>query len=135
MANINAAIGLEQLKRADEFRARKVELVRRYDQALDGIEGVRLIRHDLEESFPFFYQIRVLGGRRDTLMEYLKEVGVATGVHYIPNHIQPYFQEFKTALPITEHLFEEILTLPLYVDLTNEDHTRVIDGVRTFFNG
>ena len=135
MANINAAIGLEQLKRMDEFRARKLELVRLYDEALSGVDGLSLIRHDLNESFPFFYQVRVLGGRRDTLMEYLKELGVATGVHYIPNHIQPYFKEFSTELPITEQLFEEIMTLPLYVDLTDEDQMRVIDGVRSFFNG
>ena len=134
MANINAAIGLEQLKRADEFRARKVKLVRRYDECFKSQEGLALIRRDLDHTFPFFYQVRVLGGLRDEMMDFLKREGVASGVHYIPNHIQPYFAEFADRLPVTEQVFAEILTLPLFVEMTDGEQEQVVTAVEKFLS-
>jgi perosamine synthetase len=135
LSNINAAIGLAQLDRFDDFRYRKRAVVRRYDEAFADLSGLALIRHDLDEEFPFFYIVRVRDRRRESLMSYLKERGVGSGVHYIPNHIQPLFSEYATPLPITEHVFEEILTLPLYVEITDDEVHRVIEAVRGFFSG
>jgi len=133
MSNINAAIGLRQLPRMDAFRARKVAIVRAYDEAFCRFPGARLIRHDLEEQFPFFYIMRVTDGRRDALIAHLKEHRIGSGVHYIPNHIQPLFERFRVPLPRTEQLFEEIITLPLYFEMTDEDVDRVIGAVQEFF--
>jgi perosamine synthetase len=63
----------------------------------------------------------------------LKEKGVGTGIHYIPNHLHPFFKPFATPLPVTEKIGEEILTLPLYYDMTDEDVKTVIESVRDFF--
>jgi perosamine synthetase len=133
LSNINAAIGLEQLKRMDSFKARKHSIVRSYDEAFRGIAGLGLIDYDLDETFPFFYIVRVLEGRRDQLMQYLKGKGIGTGVHYIPNHIQPLFAEYRVDLPVTDRLYEEIVTLPLYHEMTDDDVTRVIEEVNAFF--
>jgi dTDP-4-amino-4,6-dideoxygalactose transaminase len=133
LSNINAAIGLAQLDRYDAFRSRKRTIVGRYDRAFAGITGLGLVRHDLDEMFPFFYVVRVRDRRRDGLMRHLKQSGIASGVHYIPNHIQPLFAEFASSLPVTEQIFEEILTLPLYVEMTDDDIGRVVDAVRGFF--
>jgi dTDP-4-amino-4,6-dideoxygalactose transaminase len=132
MSNINAAIGLEQLKRFDKFKTRKQAIVEIYDQSLAGVAGLALIQHNLSETFPFFYIVRVLNGRRDQLMQHLKEKGIGTGVHYIPNHIQPLFAEFRTSLPVTEQLYEEIMTLPLYYELTDAEVQSVIEAVSAF---
>ena len=134
MPNLNAAIGLEQLKRLEEFRARKNEIVRRYDQALGESTGLALLRHDLVDAFPFMYVVRVLAGRRDALMLHLKEHGIATGVHYIPNHLQPLFENQRVSLPVTEGVFEEILTLPLFFEMTDDQVESVIAGVGAFFH-
>lgn len=135
MSNINAAIGIQQLGSLETFRARKQSVVRRYDEAFKDLDALSLTeRGNIDEDFPFFYVIRVLNKRRDELMKYLENKGVKTGVHYIPNHIQPYFSDFREALPVTEQLFEEILTLPLYYDMTDDDVDLVIDGVLSFFN-
>lgn len=134
MGNINAAIGLEQLKRLDTFKIRKRDIVERYDKAFEGRGGLALIRHDLDEMFPFFYIIRVLNGRREAMAKYLKDRGIGTGVHYIPNHIQPLFAEFGTGLPVTEQLYEEILTLPLYYEMTDADAEKVISAVCSFLH-
>lgn len=133
LSNINAAIGLEQLKRMEVFKARKRVVVRRYDEAFSDVEGVALITHDLTSTFPFFYIIRVLDGRRDALMAYLKERGIGSGVHYIPNHIQPLFSQYRRPLPVTERVYEEILTLPLFSDMTEAQVTEVISAVHSFF--
>jgi dTDP-4-amino-4,6-dideoxygalactose transaminase len=135
LSNINAAIGLEQLKRFDAFKARKQAIVRRYDEAFKNIPGLALIKHNLVETFPFFYIIRVLNGRRDAMMKYLKQEGIATGVHYIPNHLQPLFADYRVSLPVTEQVFEEILTLPLFYEMTDAEVDSVIEALRRFYQG
>lgn len=133
LSNINAAIGLEQLKRFEAFKARKQAVVRRYDEAFKDVAELALVTHNLAETFPFFYIVRVLGKRRDALMVHLKEKGIASGVHYIPNHIQPLFADFRVPLPVTDQLYEEILTLPLYFEMSDGDAETVIATVRSFF--
>jgi perosamine synthetase len=132
MSNINAAIGLAQLDRFPEFRARKRAIVSRYDAELGSVPGLTLLRPHGDDVFPFFYVVRVQDGRRDDLMRHLKEHGVGTGVHYIPNHIQPAFAEYATSLPVTDALFEQILTLPLYFEMRDEDVATVIDQVKAY---
>lgn len=81
MSNINAAIGLEQLKRFDLFKKRKQFIVKCYDEAFKEINGLKLRKHNLDSTFPFFYVVRVLNDRRDDMMEYLKTKGINTGLH------------------------------------------------------
>lgn len=68
------------------------------------------------------------------MIEFLKKKGIGTGIHYIPNHLQPFFKPFATSLPITEQIGEEIVTLPLYCDMTDEQVATVIRAVSNFFN-
>lgn len=133
MPNVNAAVGLEQLKRFDKFRQRKREIVSLYDKELQHLDGVVTLKHDLENTFPFFYVARFPGGVRDNLAIFLKEKGIETGIHYIPNHLHPFFSELKrNGLPETEQAFKEILTLPLYYEMTDEQVSYVIDSVKKF---
>ncbi len=132
MSNINAAIGLEQLKRMEDFRSRKQEIVRRYDEAFKVSRGLVSPQRNLDETFPFFFIIRVMEGRRDSLMTFLKEREIGSGVHYIPNHLQPLFSDFHVPLPRTEQVYKEIITLPLYFEMTDDDVDRVISAVLDF---
>lgn len=134
MPNINAAIGLKQLARLEEFKARKRAIVCAYDEAFRSMGGLRLLEHDQDGAFPFSYVVRVLGGRRDQLMAHLRAREIGSGVHYVPNHLQPLFACTET-LPVTEQLFEEIVTLPLYVELSDAEVAMVIEGVQSFFDG
>jgi perosamine synthetase len=95
LSDINAAIGLEQLKRLDVFKAHKQAILRRYDDAFKDLGGLRLIQHNLSETFPFLYVVRVLNERRDPLIRFLNDRSIGTGVHYIPNHIQPLFSKYR----------------------------------------
>jgi perosamine synthetase len=133
MSNINAAIGLEQLKRFDAFRQRRQAIARRYDEALTGIPGLLLREQHLPETCPFSYVVRVLDGRRDALMGYLQEDGIMTGIHYIPNHLHRAFAQRRTTLATAERLGREILTLPLFYEMTDEQGELVIAAVCRFF--
>jgi len=133
MSNINAAIGLAQLKKFDAFLQRKREIVHRYDEAFQDVDGLKLLSHNLDEMFPFFYVARVRDDRRDDVMTYLKENGVGSGVHYIPNHLHPFFAQYRTELPVTEKVWQEIITLALYYEMSDESVERIIQLVREFF--
>lgn len=133
MSNINAAIGLAQLKKLDAFTKRKKDIVSRYNEELSKIEGISVLKWDMSETAPFTYIIRVHNGRRDEMMDFLAGRGVGTGVHYIANHIQPFFSPYSCTMPVTEKTWREILTLPLYCDMTDEDVELVVDSVTAFF--
>ncbi|HPP07462.1 MAG TPA: DegT/DnrJ/EryC1/StrS family aminotransferase, partial [Syntrophorhabdaceae bacterium] len=133
MSNINAAIGLVQLKKVDRFIKRKREIVRRYNEAFSDIKAISLLRWNLNEVAPFSYMMRITNGKRDDLIEYLNEHGIGSGVHYIPNHLQPLFKPYSTALPVTEKIWQEIITLPLFYDMTDDDADDVINAVKSFF--
>jgi len=132
MSNINAAIGLVQLNKINEFILRKKEIVKLYDKSLKGIKGIDLIFHDHENTVPFNYIIKVKKDR-ECLMKYLKENGIDSGIHYIPNHIQPLFQKYASRLPVTEELFEQILTLPLYYDLSDPEIEKIVSFIKEFY--
>jgi perosamine synthetase len=133
LPNMNAAIGLAQLDRASAFRARKQAIVRQYDRAFASLAGIERVGRPDDGVFPFTYAVRVGGGRRDALMAHLGARGVGTAVEYIPNHLQPAFSAYRTELPITERLYGEILSLPLFAELTDADVSRVVESVVAFF--
>lgn len=133
MSNINAAIGIEQMKKLDGFIKRKREITVRFDKEFSSVKGLKVLTNDHENAAQFCYIVRV-PGKRDKLMEFLKTKNVGSGVHYIPNHIQPFFKKFAVKLPVTEKLGEEIITLPLYYDMGDNDVELVIESVKEFFD-
>lgn len=134
LPDTNAAIGLAQLDRLEAFRARKLEICDRYDAAFGGMEELRPLRREAG-TFPFLYVVCVLRGRRDELRVHLKEQGVGSGVHYVPNHLQPHFARYSVKLPVTERLFDQIVTLPLFCQMSDEQTQCVIGAVQSFFAG
>jgi perosamine synthetase len=132
LSNINAAIGLAQFKKFNKFIEKKRNIVKLYNEQFKDLDGLKLLEWNLDETAPFTYIIRILDGKRDEMMDFLKERGVGTGVHYIANHIQPYFLQYAKPLPITEKVWKEILTLPLYYDMSESDVNLVIKSVTAF---
>jgi len=83
----------------------------------------------------YMYEIRVK--RRDDLMQYLKEKGIDCGVHYpIPLHLQPAYKTLgikKGSYPISEELAEEILSIPIYPELSEEQREYIVDNITQFY--
>ena len=132
MSNVNAAIGIAQFRKMEEFYAKKMVLLNRYNEAFQSIDGICVLDWDTDSVFPFAYVMRVLNNRRNDLMNYLKLNGIDSGINYIPNHLQPFFNN-DISLPVTEKLFEEIITIPFFVDMTERDQDIVIEKIQTFF--
>jgi dTDP-4-amino-4,6-dideoxygalactose transaminase len=137
---IQAAVLRIKLRKLEEWNARRRALARMYDERLKG-SGVTPpeIPADIRRHVFYTYTIRVPGGRRDDLRKYLGERGIGTQIHYpVPIHLQQ-SAEFlgyrKGDLPITERVASEVLSLPMYAELTDEQLERVADAVRSFMKG
>ncbi|MEU8349123.1 DegT/DnrJ/EryC1/StrS family aminotransferase [Streptomyces sp. NPDC048845] len=135
MSPLNAAIGLVQLRHLGETKTRRRELWRAYAAALDGIDGLALVDADVERTLPPMFAVRVFDGRRDQVFRTLRQHGIGVGVHYPPNHTQPAFSEWHRPLPVTEHLGQEIMTLPFHQNLTPADATHVACELDRALNG
>ena len=97
------------------------------------------IPSDIRRHVFYTYTIRVPGGRRDDLRKYLGERGIGTQIHYpVPIHLQQ-SAEFlgyrKGDMPVTEKVASEVLSLPMFAELTDEQLERVADSVRSFMKG
>jgi perosamine synthetase len=132
LSDLHAAIGLAQLPKFPAFCRRRAEIVARYDAAFRDCEGLALLPHDLTDACPWAYVLKVLGGRRDAFRAHLQDRGVNTLVQFIPNHLQPAFAPWRASLPVTEQLFGEIVSLPLFVELTDAEVAAVIEAVQSF---
>jgi len=132
MSNINAAIGLAQMEKIRQFIQKRQEIVARYDNTFRDIPELRILKKDIGGVSPYCYIIRVKKDR-DKLMHFLKEKGIETGIHYIPNHLQTVFKRYASKLPVTERVWKEILTLPLYYDMSDAEVRLVLDSIKDFY--
>ncbi len=137
LSNLNAALGLAQLLKLPGFIARRRQLARRYDAALADLPGLRTLPLDYTAVAPQIYVVRVIDGRRDELLEYLRQCDIEASINYIPNH---HFERFRFrgeppggGLPVTDRVFTEILTIPLHCNLTDAQAAYVIDCLTRFF--
>jgi dTDP-3-amino-3,4,6-trideoxy-alpha-D-glucose transaminase len=123
---IQAAVLSVKLAHLDEWNAIRRRLAARYRAKLDGVVG-------LPPAEGVFHLFVVRTARRDALKAYLAEHGVSTDIHYpFPVHLQAPYAEFAGGgLPNTERLANEILSLPIYPELSDEDVDYVCDVLRT----
>jgi dTDP-4-amino-4,6-dideoxygalactose transaminase len=137
---IQAAVLRIKLKRLDQWNARRRELARRYDERLKNT-GVTVpeIPSDIRRHVFYTYTIRVPGGRRDDLRKYLGERSIGTQIHYpVPIHLQQSAQFLgyrQGDMPVTERVASEVLSLPMFAELTDDQVDRVSDSVRSFMKG
>lgn len=133
MSNINAAIGLAQLQRFGEMIEKKQHLAKTYDELLSGHPMIHLFERDYDQIVPFMFVIRVEASHRDRLVEYLNTRGIHAGLRYTPCHLHPLFSRDKASLPVTEKICREILSLPLYPDMSVDNIKEVVDGMKSYF--
>jgi perosamine synthetase len=131
MNDIAAAIGLVQLRKLDRMNARRRELTRYYNDLFADVEWVRTpVEHEYTRSSNHNYVVRV--PNRDELIVYLREHGISASVHYVPNHFYPMYKPFAAQLPVTERVWKQIVTLPLFPYMTESQVEQVVGAVRDF---
>lgn len=136
MTDIQAALGASQLKRVDKYVSRRHEIVAIYDKAFADIGVAIPSQQDWQYSGYHLYVIRWpngLGGlNRRQAFEALRKNGIGVNVHYIPVHLQPYYEAlgFKTGdFPNAEAYYDEAITLPLHPNLTLDEIDHIIRSV------
>jgi perosamine synthetase len=125
-------MGLVQLKKLDRMNQRRHQIFATYNEALKDLEGVVIpIEKDHVKSSHHIYCLKVRN--RDELISHLKENDIAPGVHYFPCHLHSCYKDMKAELPVTERVWETLLSLPMYPGLKEDEVQRVIQGVRSFY--
>ncbi|MBW3622535.1 MAG: DegT/DnrJ/EryC1/StrS aminotransferase family protein [Armatimonadetes bacterium] len=135
MSNLQAALGYCQLQRLDELNRRRIALAQRYDDGLK--ETHPLIKTpSVAEGATHVYQlytIQVRDDLRNGVLQYLWEHGVSANVHFDPPvHRQPCYTHYGSPshLPVTEKLAAELISLPLFPDLQEEEQEWVIECLK-----
>lgn len=133
MSNINAAIGLAQIRKLDSFIARRREICRRYKAGMGALRELQFLDIRYDEIVPFMFIVKVKNGKRDALKAFLREHDIESAIKYVPSHLFALYRSERTACPVTEQAFAEILELPLHCRLTDEDVEKVIRTVNAFW--
>jgi len=130
LSEVHAAIGREQLKHLTEWTERRRAIAARYDALFRDSAVIIPVEKEWARHVYYMYVIRVK--QRDKLASYLKGKGIETGIHYpVPVHRQPYLMS-DVHLPITEKYVDEILSLPMHPQLSDEQVDYVASEVRNF---
>ncbi len=142
MFDIQAAIGIHQLKKVDRFWQNRKSIVEKYNNAFsneDAIEPVyQKIKHKGDRNAYHLYVIRlnrhVLTIDRDELLNRIQQRGIGVGVHFRAVHLSPYYANkygFKKGmLPVAEDNADRVLSLPLYPSLSDTDQDYIIGSVQ-----
>jgi len=133
----NAAIGREQLKMLDEWNEKRRSIKVMYEKELKDIEGIDFLE-ETEGGRPVYHLVVIRVKDRDDLMNFLKDKGVGTGIHYpIPVHLQPpyvsLFGHKEGAFPISERCAKEVLSLPTHPGLKPDEIRYVCEKIKEFF--
>ena len=138
ITDIQAALGVTQLKKLDNFVKRRREIVRRYNEAFADLKLVTIPYEQTGVVSAFHLYVLMidfdrLGVTRNELMLHLKGKNIGTQVHYIPVLTQPYYQRtsgYKQGdYPIAEDYYKKALSIPLYPKMTDDDVEYVIRSI------
>lgn len=137
MTDMQAALLISQLDKLDRFGRRRKEIVARYNEAFSGMPGI-VVQKEIPESdtIRHLYILRIKPEEftidRRYFFEALGAENVCCNVHYIPTYYFPYYEKLgyrRGICPNAEKLYEEIITLPLYYAMSDEDVESVIEAV------
>ena len=133
LSDLQAALGLTQLKRLDGFIKKRAALAARYNQKLQGLPlNLPLPEAQNNKSAWHLFMIELQAYDRAEIFAQLKANGVGVNVHYIPIHLQPFYQQLGFAsgdFPNAEKFYDGALTLPLYPDLSLDDQDKVVNAL------
>jgi dTDP-4-amino-4,6-dideoxygalactose transaminase len=138
LSDLLAAIGVAQLERFEEFQARRLALVARYDAAFASVPEVRRPRTrpgmtHAWHLYPIALELERLKIDRAQFIEELRAENIGTSVHFIPIHFHPHFrdslQKPPGSFPVAEDAYQRAITLPLFPRMTDRDVDDVVQAV------
>ena len=138
MTDIQAAIGLHQLRRLPQFQARRREIVHRYNEAFSQFEELQIPtqRPEVEHAWHLYVlrlNLETLTIDRARFIEELRARNIGTSVHFIPIHLHPYYRDkygYKpNDFPVAYREYQRIVSLPLHPRMSDHDVEDVIEAV------
>lgn len=137
MTELQAAMGVSQMERLDQFVARRHELAKRYDALLSELPVTTPWQHPDSYSGLHLYVIRLqldkIQSTHKQVFEALRSQGIGVNLHYIPVHTQPYYQQmgFKSGdFPEAEKYYAEAISLPMFQTMSNEQQNEVVNCLK-----
>ena len=135
LTDLQAALGLSQLKRADKGLQRRQEIAQLYNKEFKDINEI--VTPNVQKGFFHAFHLYVIQvNDRKSLYRHLQKHNIFAQVHYIPVHMMPYYKQFGWQygdFPVTESFYERCLSIPMYPSLTEEEQFYVIEKVKDFF--
>jgi UDP-4-amino-4,6-dideoxy-N-acetyl-beta-L-altrosamine transaminase len=128
MTDMQAALGLSQLQRLDDYIDQRHAIAHRYDDLLANLPVVRPYQHPDGRSALHLYPIQMESDRL-TAFEALREAGIGVNVHYIPVHTQPFYRARGFGpgdFPEAEAYYARAISLPMFATLASDDQTQVV---------
>ena len=138
MFDIQASLGIHQIKKVESFLNRRVQIVKKYNDAFEKTEEIQLLK--VESNIKHAHHLYViviktenLRVSRDEVLTEIQKRGIGVAVHFRSLHLQPFFKQHfnykKGMFPQAEYLSDRVISLPLYPKMTDEDVSRVIETV------
>lgn len=129
MTDVQAVIGIGQMRRLEQTNARRREIAERYDKAFEGNDWFQKpeYSHTVQYYTPMWTD-------RDGLSSYLSEQGIHTSVHFKPLSEMTYWKKaVKQPLPVTTHIWKLLLSLPVHNALTDKEQSFIIEKIKEFY--
>ncbi len=140
LSDIQCALGISQLKKIDEFIARRIEIAKKYDKAFEGTIIKPLYRDNPNSSY-HLYVVRInftkLKITREDIFNYLKNKKINIQIHYMPINKQPYYKSLgygNENTKVMDKYYEECFSIPLYPSLKNEEVEYIIENLSAYIN-
>ena len=132
MSNVHASIGIAQFKRKKYFFEKRRINAKYYDKLLANSAIIRSFSRNYDEIVPHIYPVLLNANvERDSLIKYLKEYGIESGIHYKPNHKLAFFRN-NYSLPNTEDIFPRLISLPLHTYLSKKQIRYIVSIINKF---
>jgi dTDP-4-amino-4,6-dideoxygalactose transaminase len=140
MMDVQAALGIHQMRKIGDYLKRREAIWRRYDEAfkhlpLDTPTPAEANTVHARHLYTILLRLEEINVGRDTIQQALHEENIGTGIHFISLHLQPYYADrfgfSPRDYPNAAHVSERTISLPLSAKLTDQDVSDVIDAVST----
>jgi UDP-4-amino-4,6-dideoxy-N-acetyl-beta-L-altrosamine transaminase len=139
ITDFQCALGISQLKRADEGLKRRIEIAKRYDLAFQNNSKIKSQSLEIDSKFidnHAYHLYVILVEDRLGLYNHLKANGIFAQIHYFPVHLMPYYRNFgwkEKDLPCVEEYYKKCISLPMFPTLTVDEQEYVISTILNYY--